>query len=704
MNTYGTLKMSKIMIVTEKPTAALKIASSLADTHPVKKVLNKVPYYELTHKGKNIVVVCAVGHLFNLAEKEKKGWTYPVFKLEWQPSYKVSKSSAFTKAYISVIEKQAKNCNEFYVATDKDTEGELIGANILRFIVKRKDGKRMEFSTLTKDELINSFEKAKPHIDFPLFEAAETRHFLDFYWGINLSRALTLAVKSTGHFRILSSGRVQGPALKILSDREKEIKKFKSEPYWEIFLDGLIHNEKIKAQHKADKFWDKNKASEIIKKTKGHQGIISDVKKIEFEKTPPIPFDLTTLQTEAYRTLKVQPKHTLELAQELYISGLISYPRTSSQKLPPSINYKKILSSLIKQKEYTKLVGEILNFKQLSPIQGKSDDPAHPAIYPTGEIKTLQAREKQIYDLIVHRFLSAFAPNSKRETVTIEIDVNKEPFVLSGTKTIEQGWQKFYGKYVGHKDLELPEAQKDDPVKVKKITLEEKETQPPKRYTPASIIKELTKKNLGTKATRAAIIESLYERNYIIDTSLEVTNLGLKIEDTLEKYCPEILDEKLTREFEEDMDKIREKKIKGEIVLENAKKFLTKTLKHFKENEIKIGKGLEEASVETRDEMTLLGPCHVCKEGQLRITFNRRFKSYFISCNAYPNCKTTFSLPWGLPKKTGQVCKECGYPVVKIIRKGKRPIDYCINKECKLKKQYFEEQQKEAKSKKPQKK
>src|SRR3989344_710102 len=281
------LNLMTTLIITEKPAQAEKIANALSDTKLKVNIDNKVPYYEITHKGKNIVVVCAVGHLFNLAEKEKKGWTYPVFKLEWQPSYKVSKSSAFTKAYISVIEKQAKNCNEFYVATDKDTEGELIGANILRFIINKKDGKRMEFSTLTKEELINSFEKAKPHIDFPLFEAAETRHFLDFYWGINLSRALTLAVKSTGHFKILSSGRVQGPALKILADREKEIKKFKSEPYWEIFLDGLIHNEKIRAQHKTDKFWEKSKALEIIKKTKGHQGIISDVKKILFEKSPP---------------------------------------------------------------------------------------------------------------------------------------------------------------------------------------------------------------------------------------------------------------------------------------------------------------------------------------------------------------------------------------------------------------------------------
>jgi len=178
----------------------------------------------------------------------------------------------------------------------------------------------------------------------------------------------------------------------------------------------------------------------------------------------------------------------------------------------------------------------------------------------------------------------------------------------------------------------------------------------------------------------------------------------LKTEETLEKYVPEILDEKLTREFEEDMEKIRDKKVKGEKVLKNAEKFLKKALDHFKENENKIGKALEESIIETRDEINNIGKCHNCKDGDLRIIYNRRFKSYFIGCGGYPKCKTTFSLPWGLPKKTGKECKECGYPIVKVIRKGKRPLDYCINKECKLKEEYFEEQQKKVKKTKSQKK
>ena len=682
------------LIISEKPSAALKIATALSEKSPAKKALNKIPYYELKHKKEKILVVSAVGHLYNLKEKNKKGWTYPIFDIGWVPTYESSKGAEYTKGYINLIKKLSKEADKFVVATDYDIEGEVIGLNIIRFACEQKDAHRMKFSTLTKDELIDSYEKANKHLDWLQAEAGETRHFLDYYFGINLSRALTLAVKTTGHFKILSSGRVQGPALKILADKEKEIKKFKSKKYWEIFLHGIINKKDIVAKHKKDKFWEKESAEEILKKTKNKKAFISKSEKVQFEKTPPVPFDLTTLQTEAYRTLKIQPKQTLEIAQELYIAGLISYPRTSSQKLPPSINYKKILSEISKQKEYSSLANEILKLKELKPMEGKLSDPAHPAIYPTGEIKSFKGKEKQMYDLIVHRFFSVFAPNSKRETVTIEVDVNEELFLLSGTRTIEQGWQKFYGKYVAHKDEEMPEVKKGQEVDVKKIYDEEKETQPPKRYTPASIIKELTKRNLGTKATRASIIEALYDRNYVIDTSLEVTYLGLKTEETLEKYVPEILDEKLTREFEEDMEKIREKKVKGVTVLDHAKKFLTKALKHFKENEEKIGKALEESIIETRDEINNIGKCQNCKEGDLRIIYNRRFKSYFIGCGGYPKCKTTFSLPWGLPKKTSNTCKECGYPIVKVIRKGKRPLDYCINKECKLKKEYFEEQQK----------
>ncbi|MEK6812706.1 MAG: DNA topoisomerase, partial [Nanoarchaeota archaeon] len=283
------------LIICEKPAQAEKIASALGK--PTKHLIDKVSYYELEYKGKKILVGCAVGHLFNLAEKEKNGWKYPVSDIEWKPSYEINKKSDFSEKYLKVLEKLAKKASEFTVGCDFDAEGSLIGWNCIRFIAHQKDGKRMKFSTLTKDELIHSYENAMPHLDFPIIEAGEARHVLDWLAGINLSRALTLAVKSAGLFKLLSIGRVQGPALKIIVEREEEIKKFKPEPYWELFLDGKAKGKEIHAVHEAGRIFDKKQASSLFKKTNQKPAIVESVEQKSSSIPPPPPFDLTTLQT-----------------------------------------------------------------------------------------------------------------------------------------------------------------------------------------------------------------------------------------------------------------------------------------------------------------------------------------------------------------------------------------------------------------------
>src|SRR3989344_7363967 len=206
--------MAYELIITEKPQSAKKIADALSDDHIKKESLNTVPFYKIRHKGKDIVVGSAVGHLYALAESVKNGWTYPVFNVEWKPASQVSKAAKFSSKYITVLKKLSAEADEFTVATDYDIEGEVIGLNIIRYICKRKDAKRMKYSTLTMDELRKSYEDASKHLDWGQANAGETRHILDYYYGINLSRALSLAVKAAGAFKILSSGRVQGPALK----------------------------------------------------------------------------------------------------------------------------------------------------------------------------------------------------------------------------------------------------------------------------------------------------------------------------------------------------------------------------------------------------------------------------------------------------------------------------------------------------------
>src|SRR3989344_1695335 len=688
--------MSYELIITEKPQSAKKIAEALADGKAIKEDINKVPHYKITHGNTDIVVGCAVGHLFALEEKKKNGWTYPVFDVEWKPAHQVSKAAAFSSRYVAALRKLCKDAKNITVATDYDIEGEVIGLNIVKYICNRKDARRMKFSTLTRDELRQSYENASQHLDWGQANAGETRHILDYYYGINLSRALSLAVKAAGNFKILSSGRVQGPALKIIVDKENEIKAFKAEPFWQIELHGKARNKDILALHEEDKFWDKKKADGVMARVKGHKAFVDDVDKKQFRQAPPTPFDLTSLQIEAYRCLRISPKDTLSTAQNLYLAGLISYPRTSSQKLPPSINYRKILSDISKQNYYRGFAEKLLAKDSLKPNEGKKSDPAHPAIYPTGNITNITDREARLYDLIMRRFLATFGDPAVRETVQIIIDVNKEKFIAKGTRTIDKGWHEYYSHFVKLEEEELPGAVKGEEIYIEKIDLLDRETQPPKRYTTASIIKELEKKGLGTKATRAAIVDALYDRGYAVEKAIKATDLGIKTCETLQKYSPIILDEELTRHFEDEMEHIREGKKKGEQVLGEARELLTKVLKTVKSNEKEIGKELAEANKTSMAKASYIGPCPNCENGTLEIRKGKFGR--FIACNNYPNCKTTFSLPnAGKVKSLKKECPLCKHAMISIQFPKRRPQEVCINPKCPSKKIDEEKAKKEEK-------
>src|SRR3989338_2581479 len=258
------------LIVTEKPTAAKAIAEALADGKPIKKSNEgeRAFWYEFSSSGHKFVCVPAVGHLFTLKQADK-GWSYPSFNVEWVPSFKASKFAAFSQPYFRNIETLAKEAKDVIIATDYDDEGEVIGYNILKFICGRNNASRMKFSTMTKQELLESYEKMVK-LNKNLVESGLTRHYLDWYWGINLTRALTTSIKSAAkRFRILSTGRVQGPVLHMLAKHEKKIKAFKSKPYWEIELELIVGKKSLVAQHSKGKIFDENDAKKIHSKLKG---------------------------------------------------------------------------------------------------------------------------------------------------------------------------------------------------------------------------------------------------------------------------------------------------------------------------------------------------------------------------------------------------------------------------------------------------
>ncbi len=666
------------LIITEKPSSAQKVAEALAEGKLEKKKNKQSSYYEITHGKKKIIVTSAVGHLYGLKEEKKSGWTYPVFAVQWAPSYQSSEELKYVKDYIDNIAALAKKADEFTIACDYDVEGEVIGLNVVRFACKQKDANRMKFSTLTKDELIDAYEHKINHLDWGQAYAGETRHKLDWFYGINLSRALTASVKAAGSFKIMSVGRVQGPALKILVDREKEIQSFVPKPFWELHLQGTYKNSTslIEAEHQKGQFFEEKEVKEIFKKIKDEKNAkIERISRNQRQQAPPHPFDLTSLQSEAYALFRISPKETLDHAQNLYLAGVTSYPRTSSQQLDPKLGFKKILLQLSKQEKYQALAAELLSLPKLEPNNGKKTDPAHPAIYPTGVApKALKERQQKIYDLIVKRFLATFAEAAVRETMEVFLEVKEEHFVAKGTRTIQENWHKFYKPYVKLEEVTLPNVQEQENVAIKKLDLVSKETQPPNRYNQASLIKELEKRNLGTKATRADIIDRLFQRGYIEGVQIKASKLGIETTKVLEKHAPIIVDEQLTAHFEEDMEKIREGQEKPQKVLDEAEKVLTGLLSDFKKKEKVVGKEILESIRETQDEQNFMGTCPSCKEGKLMV---RRGKfGRFVGCDKYPECKTIYNIPkTGFIKFSGNTDEKSGNPIVEVrSKRGKQAI------------------------------
>jgi DNA topoisomerase-1 len=676
------LQGNSIVIITEKPQAAEKISAALSGGRARRYSDSGVSYFEFEKNSERIVVACAVGHLFSLSQ-DVKGSDYPIFEISWKPNFEVRKKD-FTKKYYLNLKKLVKRAKEIIIATDYDIEGEVIGYNIVRFIANQKDAKRMKFSSLTKDEIDNAFSNLHPTLDWGNAIAGETRHFIDWYYGINLSRALMNAIKSTGKFKIMSIGRVQGPALKLIVEKEKEIEAFKPIPYWKIFItvkDKKDKTNQITLRHVKDIFSEKELP--MFEKLKGKIAEVS-TEKHQQTLTPPPPFDLTSLQTESYKFYSITPAKTLQIAQSLYLAGIISYPRTSSQKIPETINPKQILKRLSNSFPIVKIAS------RSKPIEGKKSDPAHPSIYPTGEIANLGGEEKKVYELIVKRFISCFCPDALIENKTITAVADNLVFKERGLEVKEQGWTQVYSPNFQEKEIKDMNGQAD----IIKVDIQSDETKPPKRYSPASIITQLEHLGLGTKATRSSIIETLYDRNYITDNkSIKATPLGINLINTLEKYSPIIVDEKLTRSMEKDMESIQLAKKdldkKEKLILDKAQVALKDISKDFKEKEEKIGKELvkaQEQSWKLQNEQNEIMPCPVCKTGKLTIKFSPKNKKHFIACNAYPNCKTTFSLPpYGMIKKLSgenNACKECNFPLLMSLQKGKRPWIFCFNPNC----------------------
>ncbi|MDR1818916.1 MAG: DNA topoisomerase I [Methanobrevibacter sp.] len=657
------------VIICEKPSSSEKIAKALSSKAKKRKYSKKVNYWEIEENDKKITILTAVGHLYSLTPKNPREKV--LFDLKWVPLYDTDKNKNYVKDYIKAIEKFSKGADRYIHACDYDIEGTLIGFNALKYACggdALNKVHRMKFSTLTKKDIEESYENMI-ELDINQVNSGIARHVLDFIFGVNISKALMQSVRKVkSRYLTLSAGRVQTPTLSILVDREKEIQKFIPEPYWLI---RALLDQNIIADYSKGKIFDKKRAEEIFNNSKKDNiAIVTNVKKTKAKKSPPVPFNLGGLQSEAYSAFGFSPKRTQVAAQKLYTEGFTSYPRTSSQKLPEALDLPNILKQLSKNEEYKKHTSKLP--EKLKPNEGKKTDAAHPAIHPTGILPTkLDKDELKIYNLIVYRFISIFAESAEIESMKTNLNISGEEFTFKRKKTSFLGWLEHY-PYSKIENDEFPDIKKGDEIKIKKIKSEQKETKPPGRYNEASLVKELEKRELGTKATRADIIAKLYDRKYISGKKIEVNQLGENIIDTLKEYSSNITSEELTRTFEKDLDKIMNEKASKNTVIDNAKNEVLSILKDIEKNEKEIGNGLYNAYQQSR----IVGRCSC--GGDLVIKYSPRNKSTFVGCSNFPDCKIAYPLPRGANVLKSK-CEKCDLPMISYGRPVKR---FCLDPKC----------------------
>lgn len=680
------------LVITEKPKVSRRIAQAIAEKFSVRRE-HSVPYYEVLENGERIVIASAAGHLYSLKQGRGEAWGYPVFDVEWAPIDQVDKSKAYARKYIDVLARLSGDADEFYLATDYDIEGELLGYNALRYACAAADRRvrRMKFSALTRADLIRAFEEPM-EMDLRLAAAGETRHILDWYWGINVSRALGKALQVAAARAVMSAGRVQTPALAILVAREREIQGFIAKDFWEILAQLDVKGVEVRALHEKGMIFDRAEAEGTLNSSQCSRAVIDKVEVKVQRRLPPYPFDLGTLQRESWRLFGYSPKRTQQIAQELYEGGYISYPRTSSQKLPPTIGYRRILESLAASPAFRSHVNVVLSKEELRPRQGAKTDPAHPAIYPTGTLpKRLSKPEEKIYRLVVYRFIAAFGEPMSRELTSVRCLLNEEPFLFDGARTVEAGWLPLY-PYIAPRELALPELAKGDEIAVGKVFWRSDRTKPPERYNQSTLVKELEDRGLGTKATRADIVDTLFQREYVRGGAMEATELGLAVIEALEEHVPEIISEELTRSFEDKIESIQRGEVEEEQVLVEARRDLTRVLEKFREKEELIGAKLANGLEEKERKKRTIGVCPRCG-GELRIVRSRKTGKVFIGCSNYPRCSNSYPLPQmkGV-RPTNKKCNVCGLPMISVPLGGRRVLS-CVDMACKSKSRAQKQQQ-----------
>ena len=659
----------KVLIITEKPRVAERIAKILSGGKIKKVNVGKVETYSFTLDSDECFVVPASGHVVEL-DFPGKEWFYPIIM---DPNELVYRKIRGKGKYLRAIKEMGQDADLVVIATDLDTEGSAIALEILKVLKweGKKDVRRMEFSALTPRKIREAFQELKP-FDRPRALAGFSRQVVDLEWGANVTRALTISTRKHTRVKVLSGGRVQSPTLSILVDREREIRNFIPETYYSVT--GLFEHEAGNFEARAlppsgkERIDSKEYAQKIKEDCEGKKGVAS-VRSREAVIRPPAPFNGTSMQVEVSSITGLSPRALADrrrgIAQQLYEAGYISYIGTESEKYPKEWSKEDFVQMVRTIQSYPPLREEaewVLANMREKPVEGKKEDPAHPCIHITGAPKSPEEfptkKHRKVYEIIARRVLATLSPDGKDLRTRIDINVEGHPFRATGKAILEKGWRKVY-PYLAEKEVLLPPVRDGDSLLCLEVKIEEKQTQPPKRYTPRSLIKKMEKLGLGTKNTRAQILDILRERGYVEGRSFVVTPLGEVVVDVLRKHVPEIVDPEFTSQLDDAMRSIELGELDHSKFINSSLDMLKKIMWEFKKNEEMIGKEIAEGLKKHWMRTKLVGKCPSCN-GDLVIKRGRYGR--FVACTSYPNCSVTFNL---FPREEvlDELC-SCGLPLV----------------------------------------
>ena len=657
------------VIVAEKNISARRIAQILAGE---KKVTEKKEGGVSTYTFGETVTIGLRGH---------------VVEVDFEPGYQNWRSEQSTprslidaktikvpteRKIVYLLQKLARQADRLTIATDFDTEGELIGKEafeLVRAANLKVPVDRARFSAITPQEISHAFSHTT-ELDFALAAAGEARQSIDLMWGASLTRFVSLAARRGGQ-NILSVGRVQTPTLAMIVDREKEIESFIPETYWQLALETEKNKEVIEARHTNGRFKEKAAAQAAHDRTKAPL-VVTDVNTGTKQDRAPSPFDTTTFIVAAAR-LGFSAANAMRVAEDLYMNGYISYPRTDNTVYPPSLDLNGILKT-IRNTPFKKDVEWVMAHRRDVPTRGKKSSTDHPPIHPTGAANRDMIGDDafKIYELVLRRFLATLAPDAQWKTLKVLFDAGGEEYTSTGGQLLEPGWHTVY-PFSEAKETVLPPFAPGERLPINKVTLDEKQTQPPARYTQSKLIQRMEELGLGTKSTRHEVIAKLVSRKYVEGTPLRPTLVGRVVTESMEQHADAITKPDMTQTLEAHMQQIKESTRTREDVIKESREMLHAAFDQLEAHEQMIGDDIRNR---TAEEMNL-GACPVCGDGMLAIK-HLRGSTQFIGCSRYPGCTFNIGLPvtqWGWAVRTDEVCKKHHLNSVRLVRKGARPWD-----------------------------